>query len=225
MIRFACWVCKQEFFALVDPPPRVCNDCAEASLAVPFLDTKDARIAELEAEVARLSVNGFGTSVDDSHELLKLRELLDDVGVWPSEKAEQDGDYEACVRHMAERIVELEARRRAVMCAYCGDAFFEYPSDSPVDRDHEEALTAFAAHDAKCARNPLAARIAELEAKLSALTTARELGEWTETDGPVLWWRLPVEEPPYVGSPLDDDFPDYVTHWTPLALPEEVGRS
>lgn len=114
MIRFACWVCKQEFFALVDPPPRVCNDCAEASLAVPFLDTKDARIAELEAEVARLSVNGFGTSVDDSHELLKLRELLDDVGVWPSEKAEQDGDYEACVRHMAERIAELEAKLAAL---------------------------------------------------------------------------------------------------------------
>ncbi len=23
-------------------------------------------------------------------------------------------------------------------------------------------------------------------------------------------------EPPYAGTPLADDFPDYVTHWTPM---------
>ncbi len=42
---------------------------------------------------------------------------------------------------------------------------------------------------------------------------------WDETDGPVLWWRFPVVEPPYVGSPLDDDFPDDVTHWTRIVVP------
>ena len=40
--------------------------------------------------------------------------------------------------------------------------------------------------------------------------------KWHEDDGDVLWWRFPVVEAPYVGTPLDDDFPDYVTHWTPL---------
>lgn len=47
------------------------------------------------------------------------------------------------------------------------------------------------------------------------------LGSWHEDDGPVMWWRFPINEPPYVGTPLDDDFPDYVTHWTRVELPIE----
>lgn len=45
------------------------------------------------------------------------------------------------------------------------------------------------------------------------------LAEWGEEDGAVLWWRFPVDEPPYVGSPLCDDWPGYHTHWTRLAVP------
>lgn len=52
--------------------------------------------------------------------------------------------------------------------------------------------------------------------------TAREFREWDEFDGDVLWWKLPVVEPPYVGTPLDDDFPDYVTHWTKIVVPQEL---
>ena len=37
-----------------------------------------------------------------------------------------------------------------------------------------------------------------------------------EDDGPVLWWRFPVEEPPYAGTPNDPDWPGYHTHYTPL---------
>lgn len=52
--------------------------------------------------------------------------------------------------------------------------------------------------------------------------TARPLAEWHEDDGPVLWWKLPVDEPPWVGTPLDDDWPmpggPYYTHWTPLPM-------
>lgn len=66
----------------------------------------------------------------------------------------------------------------------------------------------------------------------------RPLSEWTEEDGDVLWWRFPLMEPPYIGSPLDlgrsvrvvvdgvDGGPEGVTyqvggwpgrhtHWTP----------
>lgn len=50
---------------------------------------------------------------------------------------------------------------------------------------------------------------------------ARPRAEWHEDDGPALWWKFPVEEPPYAGSPLDDGFPDYVTHWTPIDVPQE----
>ena len=49
--------------------------------------------------------------------------------------------------------------------------------------------------------------------------TPRLRAEWDHDDGPVLWWRFPVAEPPYAGTPLDDDFPEYVTHWTPITVP------
>ena len=74
--------------------------------------------------------------------------------------------------------------------------------------------------------------------------TARPLEEWTEEDGTVLWWRFPIDEAPYVGSPLDlglatrvtvetrlenhldteicvGGWPGYHTHWTPIECPEE----
>lgn len=46
--------------------------------------------------------------------------------------------------------------------------------------------------------------------------------KWHEDIGPVLWWDFPVEEPPYCGTPLDDDFPKYKTHFTELHIPDEV---
>ena len=51
-------------------------------------------------------------------------------------------------------------------------------------------------------------------------TEARPLKEWHEDIGDVLWWKFPIEEPPYVGSPLDLNWPSYHTHWTPIVAPE-----
>jgi hypothetical protein len=34
-----------------------------------------------------------------------------------------------------------------------------------------------------------------------ALITPRPLAEWSEADGDVLWWKFPITEPPYCGSP------------------------
>lgn len=67
---------------------------------------------------------------------------------------------------------------------------------------------------------------------------AFRLDEWNESCGDVMWWTFPVEEAPYVGSPLDTGlvvevsvaivnggkkmtqmvggWPGYHTHWTPL---------
>ena len=49
---------------------------------------------------------------------------------------------------------------------------------------------------------------------------ARTLGEWGEDYGDVLWWKFPIEEPPYVGSPLDMAWPGYHTHWTLIPMPQ-----
>jgi hypothetical protein len=67
---------------------------------------------------------------------------------------------------------------------------------------------------------------------------ARPLADWHEEDGDVLWWKFPVSEPPYFGSPLDlgqtvevhtqagmasrimvGGWPGYHTHWTPITVP------
>lgn len=48
---------------------------------------------------------------------------------------------------------------------------------------------------------------------------ARPLAEWHEDNGAALWWRFPVEEAPWSGTPLCEDWPGYHTHWTPLVVP------
>jgi hypothetical protein len=78
---------------------------------------------------------------------------------------------------------------------------------------------------------------------LEALTTLRPISEYEEDMGDVLWWKLPITEPPYVGSPnyLGQEvlislqvntalktegtgyvrvhvggWPGYHTHWSPI---------
>jgi hypothetical protein len=71
---------------------------------------------------------------------------------------------------------------------------------------------------------------------------ARPIEAYHEDFGPVMWWRFPIQEPPYVGSPLDTGtptevevrdasgrsetlqlslggWPGYHTHWTPIYPP------
>ena len=68
--------------------------------------------------------------------------------------------------------------------------------------------------------------IAELNGiidKLRAPNDAYPAAEYHEDHGCVLWWRFPLEEPPWAGSELDDDFtPDYYTHWSRLQAPTPV---
>ena len=53
-------------------------------------------------------------------------------------------------------------------------------------------------------------------------TLARPFADWHEDIGPVLWWAFPIEEPPYVGTPLDAWFVDgKYTHWTYIPEPVE----
>jgi len=42
------------------------------------------------------------------------------------------------------------------------------------------------------------------------LKQPRPLAEYREDMGPVLWWKFPIEEPPYVGTPSDLGFSVYV---------------
>ena len=66
----------------------------------------------------------------------------------------------------------------------------------------------------------------ELGAAIRALSAepaqgARPLEEWHEDHGNVVWWAWDNDrqawlgEPAYIGKPLDSDWPEYHTHWTP----------
>lgn len=56
----------------------------------------------------------------------------------------------------------------------------------------------------------------EMRKLLQQPQVARPLHEWHEDFGDALWWSFVFIEVPYVGSPLDSDWPGYHTHWTPL---------
>ena len=58
--------------------------------------------------------------------------------------------------------------------------------------DLSDTVQAFARHR----------RAAEAETR-GLRESARPFAEWSEDHGDVLWWRLPISEAPYVGSPLD----------------------
>ena len=73
---------------------------------------------------------------------------------------------------------------------------------------------------------------------------ARPIAEYHEDMGDVLWWKFPIEEPPYVGSPLHlghtveivvrthageethrimvGGWPGYHTHFTPILEPAGI---
>lgn len=51
------------------------------------------------------------------------------------------------------------------------------------------------------------------------LVHAKSIDEWHEDHGNCLWWKFPIMETPYVGSPLDVDFPIDVTHFTKFIEP------
>lgn len=113
--------------------------------------------------------------------------------------------------------------------------------------DHE--LDIEVDRDGLCHWTDVANAVAHIKAQVRSLTALerqapRPLSEWSDDIGSVMWWRFPVEEPPYIGTPndlgfscvidvafrtsaLSDDhtsemkfmtggWPGYHTHWTPL---------
>ena len=95
--------------------------------------------------------------------------------------------------------MQQEANREAeclvIVCQHLGLPFSESgPCDDPQAYDRE--LSALINH--------------------SPIIRARPLEEWHEDMGPVLCCFFPIQEAPYCGSPLDTDFPDWMTHFVPL---------
>lgn len=90
-----------------------------------------------------------------------------------------------------------------------------------AERDRANVEAGRRLDEAHAAVDAAIAEAAGLRARLDEAVTRRPKSEWHEDIGPVLWWNDPISEPPYCGTPLTDDFPDYMKHWTPLLVPVE----
>lgn len=71
------------------------------------------------------------------------------------------------------------------------------------------------------AKNAEIAITAAKESRITAKPKLHTLEEWHEDYGDVLWWKIPISEAPYCGSPLDSAWPGYHTHWTELIYPTD----
>jgi hypothetical protein len=60
--------------------------------------------------------------------------------------------------------------------------------------------------------------------KVKDAETPISVANWKKDDGICLWWSLFTEGPPYVGTPLDDNFPKTVTHFTKIIKPNKTEK-
>lgn len=87
-----------------------------------------------------------------------------------------------------------------------------YPSDS-WDRGHNEGLKSAVI---------VVSNLPTVDEPTKVIAHLAE--HWDEDTGDVLWWNFPVEEPPYCGTPLDEHFPEYKTHFTTIDMPNEIEK-
>lgn len=66
--------------------------------------------------------------------------------------------------------------------------------------------------------------VEQIEKPQAEKVEARLAEHWHEDIGDVLWWNFPVEEPPYCGTPLDEHFPKYKTHFSVIDMPNEIEK-
>jgi len=108
------------------------------------------------------------------------------------------------MEHISERLTQrniagVAVYKTAYECERCGEAIYrlpDYGNGSPTER----------------------------LAKYEEYNTLRPVEEWHEDYGDCLFWKLPIMEPPYCGSPLDSvweerGYDEYFTHFTRLTPP------
>ncbi|MNW52580.1 hypothetical protein D3C74_301050 [compost metagenome] len=95
----------------------------------------------------------------------------------------------------------------------------QYVADKERADKAEQLLTEYVERESSWLET--SALLAQAEEREKKLREARPIDEWHEDYGDVLWWTFPINESPYCGTPLDSDWPDYHTHWTPIVVPDK----
>ena len=117
------------------------------------------------------------------------------------------------IPQLAERLQKLNAlaeRARALLA--------EPEAEGPTDEELETFLVDVACQNGDmyyADPRVLARAVLARWGRPAAAPVAIPGEEYHEDMGPVTWWRLPVDEPPWVGTPNDSDWPGYHTHFTP----------
>jgi hypothetical protein len=143
----------------------------------------------------------------------------------------------------AERVRCVSPEGHGEPCYYCGNPCSVLAGDAnewPLPLSHEDNPGVMKWHHTGCVSERI--RAAE-----HVRWHPRPIDEWHEDIGDVLWWKFPITEAPYVGSPNDlghtvqvtigvvdggqrmtqmaGGWPGYHTHWTPIPLPSPPEES
>lgn len=108
-------------------------------------------------------------------------------------------------------------RNHGGLCARCGAEL--------ITAYHEERL--YSVRCKKCGTVTLVKASDPYQAEEKVGVVARPYDERGEDYGEALWWSFPIEEPPYLGSPISyhadgsPTVPEWCTHWTPVFIPRD----
>ncbi len=135
------------------------------------------------------------------------------------ETAETDALDKACAE--VDRVMDaglLDAAKKSRESALAAAVQAEREACARAVAEEFSANNADSRRAQSCALRAIRSRPAPAVDVLDALRP-RPLDDWHEDIGEVLWWKFPLVEPPYVGSPLSTEWPGYHTHWTPIQVP------
>lgn len=213
-----CGNCRNEFYVPAISDEWMPNMC-------PFCGTRFIR-REFDGEAADYQPAADGSALDVIKERDELEEQIEKIykalggtGEWcarvPPEDPPNSGDLGADALALASRLrEENEGLKQRIYNLQC---------DLVLCEQHDAGEVAKLRSDNQQLRSKLDAA----EKRVRELETLHTLADWCEEDGNVLWWRVPIEEPPYSGHPHDSDwaeneYDDYYTHWSRLPNANEA---
>lgn len=131
-------------------------------------------------------------------------------GAQPAEPVKAPSDDEAVLAHL--HLV------REYGSARFDEAFNATDPNTPAIAQQWAVKAKHAFREIEASARALLARYGQ-PAQQAVPMLARARAEWHEDDGPVMWWAWCghewAGEPAWCGTPLDDSWPGYHTHWTP----------
>jgi hypothetical protein len=169
-----------------------------------FVDSSDFdTVVVAILEIARAALTRFGRpTTPPAPEVGEVGELVAAL----KEPGDPFPEYRTITGEQADRIATLLQRQESRIAnlrsalADCGQA-----TGAAIGDDYSDAFLL---------------QEVPAEVRLAVTEVAIPGEQWHEDGyGTCLWWRFPIEEPPWCGDPRDGDWPGYHTHFTRISIP------